>query len=413
MRKFFARIGIAVGVALVPTLLSLPAVTSSDAATSGLTASAPGITKTTIKIGILADLTGPSASTFQTTPGAMEAAFTVINKEGGVDGRKIIWVVADTQSTPTGTVTAVRDLVQTQGVFAIAENSAQFFPAAAFLHQNGIPVTGSAVDGPEWCTQPNTNLFTIGGTCSPTPSAYGDGGFWKSIGAKKITYVESNVPASIDAGITTYKAIAKDGLQACDQTVVPLGAVNFTTFALTFKNAGCDTAECSCVLSSSLAMSTALKQAGLTKANVVFAAGPSSDVTQSAQDEAAADGAYFPGTVYSTSAQKAFLAVLTKYDSQYSGGIPDLGENDGWPAANLIIEGLKVAGRNPTRQSFITNLRKVTNWTDGGLALQPISFVHFGKPPPSLCGTYVQFEKNKYVPYPRNGKPFCGKLLTG
>jgi branched-chain amino acid transport system substrate-binding protein len=412
MRRFLARLGVAVGVALIPMLLSFSTVSSVGAATSGLKASAPGITPTTIKIGILADLTGPSASTFQSTPGAMEAAFKIVNKEGGVDGRKIIWVVADTQSTPIGTETAVKDLVETKGVFAIAENSAQFFPAAGFLQQNGVPVTGSAVDGPEWCMQPNTNLFTIGGTCSPTPSAYGDGGFWKSIGAKKITYVESNVPASINAGITTYKAIAKDGLQACDQTVVPLGAVNFTTFALSFKNAGCDTAECSCVLSSSLAMSTALKQAGLTKAKVVFAAGPSSDVTDSAQDEAAADGAFFPGTVYSTPAQKTFLADLKKYDPQYTGGVPDLGESDGWPAANLIIEGLKVAGMNPTRHSFITNLRKVTNWTDGGLALQPISFVHFGHAPPSLCGTYVQFEKSKYVAYPRNGKPFCGKLLS-
>src|ERR1700728_2975756 len=410
MRSMFVRVGLVVGVALLGfTGMSSPG----GAAASGLTASAPGITKTTIKIGILSDLTGAAASTFETTPGAMEAAFKLINKEGGVDGRKIIWAVADTQSSPTGAETAVQDLVETQHVFAIAENSALFFAAAPYLHSAGIPATGNSLDGPECYEQPNTTRFEINGNDSPKEPAYTDGGFWKSIGAKKISYVESNTPSSISAGVDTYDAIAKDGLQACDQTVVPLGAVSFTTFALSFKNAGCDTAECSCVLSGSLAMTTALRQEGLTKVKVVYASGPSQDIFQSKQEEAAGNGAYFPGTTYSSPAQKAFISDLKKYDSQYHGGIPDLGTTLGWPAGNLIVEGLKVAGKNPTRQSFMTNLRKVTNWTDSGLSLTPINFVHFGQSPPTACSTYVQFLNGKYVPYPKSGKEFCGKLIPG
>jgi branched-chain amino acid transport system substrate-binding protein len=410
MRSMLVRVSLVIGV----ILLGFTAASSSGgAATSGLTASAPGITKTTIKIGILSDLTGAAASTFETTPAAMEAAFKLINKEGGVDGRKIIWAVGDTQSSPTGAQTAVQNLVENDHVFAIAENSALFFAAAPYLHTAGIPVTGNSLDGAEWYEQPNTNLFEVAGNDSPKEPAYTDGGFWKSIGATKISYVESNTPSSISAGVDEYDAIAKDGLSACDQTVVPLGAVSFTTYALSFKNAGCNAAECSCVLSSSLAMSTALQQQGLTKVKVVYAAGPSSDVTESAQDEAAANGAYFPGSTYSSAPDKLWLSELKKYDPQYKGGEPDLGAELGWPAAELIAEGLKVAGKNPTRASFITNLRKVTNWTDGGLALQPVNFVHFGQAPPTECATYVQFVKTKYVSYPASGKPFCGKLIPG
>ena len=36
-----------------------------------------------------------AASTFETTPDAMEAAFKQINAHGGINGRKIIWAVAD------------------------------------------------------------------------------------------------------------------------------------------------------------------------------------------------------------------------------------------------------------------------------------------------------------------------------
>jgi hypothetical protein len=69
-----------------------------------------------------------------------------------------------------------------------------------------------------------------------------------------------------------------------------------------------------------------------------------------------------------------------------------------------MVQGLQVAGKNPTRASFITNLRKVTNWTDSGLATGPINFVHFGQNPPTQCFSYVEFVGKKYVPFPKSGR---------
>jgi branched-chain amino acid transport system substrate-binding protein len=412
------RIAIGVTTLMASILVGGISASQAGASSSALTASAPGITKNTIKIGILSDVTGGDASSFSDGAPAMEARFKQINAAGGIDGRKITWVVDDTTSTPAGALTGAQDLVQNKGVFAIAELSGNFFGAAPYLAQSHIPVTGSSLDGPEWNEQPNTNLFSFTGNGSPSGSAsYSDGGFWKAIGAKKITYLESNVPAAITEGNSVYASIASDGLHACDKTIVPLGSVNFTAFALSFKADGCDTAECACVLSSSLAMATALHQAGLTKVKIVFAAGPTQQIFQNAQDEAAAKGAYFPGVVssstYTNAASLAFLAALKKYDPSYKGGLPDLGESDGWPVANLMAEGLTVAGKNPTRASFITNLRKVTNWTDGGLATGPVNFVHFGQNPPTQCFSYVQFVNKKYVAFPKSGKSFCGKIIPG
>ena len=134
----------------------------------------------------------------------------------------------------------------------------------------------------------------------------------------------------------------------------PSGRSNFTAFALSFKADGCDAAECACVLSSSLAMATALHQAGLNKVKIIFAAGPTQDIYQNAQDEAAAANAYFPGIVssptYTNAASLAFLAELKKYDPGYKGGLPDLGAADGWPTANLMVEGLHQAGKDPDAQ---------------------------------------------------------------
>lgn len=415
------RVAIGLSVLIASILVCTGQVGASTAAvrssSSGNTASAPGITPTTIKIGILTDLTGAASSSFSDTPGAMEARFEAINAAGGIDGRKITWVVDDTTSTPVGAETAAKDLVQNKGVFAIAELSSAFYGAAPYLQQAGIPVTGVGLDGSEWCEQPNTNLFSTTGDCTPNGPAYGDGGFYKAIGATKLSYVESNVSAAISEGNEVYESVKRDGLQACDKTIVPIGSVNFTAFALSFKADGCNAAECACVLSSSLAMATALHQAGLNKVKIIFAAGPTQDIYQNAQDEAAAEGAYFPGIVssptYTNAASLAYLAELKKYDPSYKGGLPDLGAADGWPVANLMVEGLQQAGKNPTRTSFITGLRKVGDWTDSGLATGPISFQHFGQNPPTQCFSYVQFVNGKYVAFPKSGKAFCGTILPG
>ena len=72
-----------------------------------------------------------------------------------------------------------------------------------------------------------------------------------------------------------------------------------------------------------------------------------------------------------------------------------------------------MAGTNPTRQSLMAGMRKVSNWTDDGLAVEPVTWASFGKAPKATCATYLQFNGNQYVPYPKSGKAFCGKPIPG
>jgi len=378
-------------------------------------ASAPGVTKDSILIGIPGDLTGAGVSSNGDANAAIEARFKQINAQGGIFGRKIKWVAVDTQSTPTAALTAVEDLVGSKGVFAIAEDSIAVYDTASYLHQQGVPMTGTAGDGREWYTQPNTNLFAVGGNSSLVSPNYSDGGFWKFAAGKgaKVSAIVANTPSAVNI-IPGFKAELKaEGLSDCDVTLAPLGTVDVTTYALTFKNAGCQATYCIHLLATCLAVSTALHQAGLNNVKVLFAAGPSQDVLQSAQNIAAAKGNLFPGTDWSSFAGgRAMLAGLRKYDPSYTGGTPDIGTYGGWEAASLMIEGLQVAGPNPTRQSFIKNLRNVTNWTDNGLATTGVNFKHFGVAPQTgPCSRYLTFNGKSYVAYPADGRAFCGKLL--
>jgi branched-chain amino acid transport system substrate-binding protein len=384
-------------------------------ASSAYGAASPGVTKNSILIGLPGDLTGAGTASNGDANAAIEARFKQINAQGGVNGRKIKWISVDTQSTPTGALTAVQDLVQSKGVFAIAEDSIAVYDTAPYLHQQGVPMTGTAGDGREWYQQPNTNLFATGGNSTFVPPNYSDGGFWKFAVGKggKVSALVANTPSATQL-IPSFKTeLLAEGLSPCVITIDPLDTLDVSAYALSFQHAGCQGVYCVQLLSTCLALSTTLQQEGLTKVKVDYAAGPSQSILQSAATIAAATGAIFPGTDWSSfPAGRAFLAGLRKYDPSYTGGAPDIGTYGGWEAANLMIEGLQVAGPNPTRQSFIKNLRKVTDWTDGGLSAVPINFEHFGVAPKTgACTRYLTFNGKTYVAYPSDGRAFCGSLL--
>ncbi len=75
--------------------------TSSAGAASGLTASAPGVTPTTITVGLITEESGSGASGAFGIPESFKARIDLQNAEGGVDGRKIKVITEDDQSQPS------------------------------------------------------------------------------------------------------------------------------------------------------------------------------------------------------------------------------------------------------------------------------------------------------------------------
>jgi Periplasmic binding protein len=133
------------------------------------TASDTGVTADTIKIGLITALTGVTSSNEVSTPSAVEARFDAQNAAGGVNGRKLQLVTIDDQSTVAGDLTAAQNLVQQKKVFAVIGYSSFLFRSAKYLNGQGVPVVGSAFDGPEWGQQPYSNTFSYNPPAS-TPS---------------------------------------------------------------------------------------------------------------------------------------------------------------------------------------------------------------------------------------------------
>jgi ABC-type branched-subunit amino acid transport system substrate-binding protein len=107
----------------------------------GNTASAPGVTPTTVTIGSHQPLTGVAAPGYSEIAPASNAYFKYVNAHGGVNGRKISYKFLDDGYNPAKTVTVVHQLVLQDKVFAIFNGlgTPTHQQVVPFLNQQKVP----------------------------------------------------------------------------------------------------------------------------------------------------------------------------------------------------------------------------------------------------------------------------------
>ena len=118
-----------------------PARAGGSSSSAALTASAPGITATTITIGSHQPLTGPAAPGYSEIAPASAAYFAYVNAHGGVYGRKIVYKYLDDGYNPTNTSQVVRQLVLQDNVYAIFNGlgTPTHLAVLSFLNSQKVP----------------------------------------------------------------------------------------------------------------------------------------------------------------------------------------------------------------------------------------------------------------------------------
>ncbi len=136
---------------------------SSSSSSAALTASAPGITPTTITIGSHQPLTGPAAPGYSEIAPASNAYFAYVNAHGGVYGRKIVYKYLNDAYDPTTTASVVRQLVLQDNVYAIFNGlgTPTHLAVVSFLNSEKVPDVFVA-SGCECWNQPTTYPETFG-----------------------------------------------------------------------------------------------------------------------------------------------------------------------------------------------------------------------------------------------------------
>ncbi len=371
-----------------------------------------------ITIGLICSCTGPAGPEYKGVPGAFMARINVQNAKGGINGHKIKTVIADDQTSPAVDPTAVQSVIS-KGVTGIVAVSALFFEGAKFAYQAHLPVTGASSDGPEWGTQPYTNMFASDtGSIDPSyPVNTQIGKFLTSHGGSVVgSYGYGISPSSSRSAIATVRSVVHaGGKQGVLDISVPFGSVAFGPEALAAKAAKITGLYAGMVDSSNFAMATAFRQAGVPLKAVVFPTGyEPSAVTSPAWSQL--QGYYFDTEFRPFSAPnagtQAMQAGLIKYDHFSKSRFPTLNEYEAWVGADLMIQGLLGAGKNPTPAATIKVLRSVKSYNGNGLLPVPLDYsTNFGHDTSPACGWYLRAEKNGFALVSK--KPFCGTDIPG
>ncbi|MGO9857441.1 MAG: ABC transporter substrate-binding protein [Acidimicrobiales bacterium] len=407
------RVHRTMSMAVLAAVAILPAVMVGATAT----ATTAGASPAPITIAYITDLTGEGASENASSPAGFEARLDMQNAEGGVNGHKLVPLVIDDQTSPTEIATAVQEA--DSKAFGIVSQSPLFFLAAKYPNQAGVPVTGTYDDGPEWGTQPYTNMFASDeGSVDPKyPVNTEIGEFLKQHGGTVLgAYGYGISPSSSRAAIATGDSFQHAGGKVgVLDTTVPFGGVDFTAAALVAKQDGINAMVPAMDANSNYALATALKQAGVKLKATLFATGYEPDVIKSPV-WSTLQGDYFfspfrPWPLADAGTEQ-MQAAMEKYAHFTKSQFPTFGQYESWAGADLMIKGLEMAGPNPTHAAVIKDLRGLKSYNANGLLPNPIDYsTIFGHDLPQTCSWVMQAEKTGFVAI--SSKPTCGTDLPG
>ncbi len=386
----------------------------SSSAKPGTGSGAAATSGKTYTVGILTDLTGPGSNTGQTTLQGIKAGIGLAAKQG----YNIKYVVADTGTSLSQTLTAAQTLVQQDHVFAVIQISVVGFAAAHYLTSSGVPVIGGDVDGPEWLTA--RNMFSIFGYADYTKVQTTLGEIFKQLGATTFGGLAYSIePSSYDnakgAAVSASLAGLEDGYL---NTQVPLGSTNMAPIALAMKSAGVDAVYPAVTSQTSFALINTLRQEGV-NFKALLPTGYGGDLTGGGPGASqAAQGVYFTSAYepfeMNTAATRQMAAALKTYAGWT--GDPTLSEYMGYLSIDGLVKGLQAAGPNPTAASFINTMLGITSYSAAGLwGGHTSSFALSGRGSVSgadNCVWITQYTGTTFHLVP-NMNPICGQNVPG
>jgi ABC-type branched-subunit amino acid transport system substrate-binding protein len=327
------------------------------------TASAPGITPSTITIGSHQPLTGVASAGYSEIAPASKAMFDYVNSKGGVFGRKIIYNYQDDAYDPSQTVSVVRKLVLQDNVFAIFNGlgTPTHLAVQQFLNTERVP-----------------DLFVASGCdCWNDPSRYPYTSGWQpnyTIEGKIMgMYIKSHFPGERVAYFYQNDEFGQDGVKGLDQQIPASEVVSrqhydIPNLVVDPQIGAIQAAHAQVVVLYTVPAYTALaikaaQKIGFHPQWVISDVGadvPTLKGLFQGQDV----GSILQGTVTNgylpaiSDTSNPWIQLFMRIHDRYIPNLPFDGNVEyGMAVAYTFVKLLEQAGRNPTRQSIIKTLQ--------------------------------------------------------
>lgn len=397
--------------AVAATVVAAVAGSTSAATPAGAqSGGAPGVTDTSIEVGAVLAKTNPTGIRYQDVVDGAQAYFDIVNKAGGVNGRRLEFVkVIDNQSRSSKDILAARSLVEEEEVFAAFEAS-QEFAGADVYKKAGTPVFGYNIQE-EWSNAPNM-FGTYGSYLCLQDCPQWTGAFvsMKEGFQKPAIFAYGSSPQSADCAKAAKDAYDRWGPEvAVFDTSLSFGfsANDISGAVQAIKEQGVDFVQTCMDLNGMLNLKKAIEAAGVQGVAYLAPQGYDAETIEELRDDL--EGMYFLAQFTPFEATRDNPGMQRFVRAMKKIGKP-VNENllVGWSGAALLVEGLKAAGRNPTQQGVIDAINRITDWNAGG-AIRPVDWTRAHGPavPGSMaCASFVRARKGRFVPvFGEPGKP--------
>ena len=353
-----------------------------------------GITDTEILIGTYTDLSGVTVSWGVNNSNAIRMAFDEANAKGGINGRKIRYIIEDNQYQVPRSIQAANKLINSDHVFLMIANG-------------GTPMNNATM--PEQLEKGVPNMFPLTSARSMYEpfhklkfglvASYYDQTrsglkyFVEKRGKKAVCTMAQDTDFGRDVTDGVRDQLKAMNLTLAGETLHKPTDTDFSANVARLKSAKCDLIIVGGIVRDTIQIISAVRKSGWDVEML-------GNIATYENTVAEVPGGITEGFYTMTSVllldpadpKPAVQEFVKNYKAKF-GREPNFPAQIGYSAANLLIEGLKNAGRDLNTDSFIAGMEKVKNYSD-----------IFGSPPYTYGPTVRQGSRDAFLVQVKAGR---------
>jgi branched-chain amino acid transport system substrate-binding protein len=352
------------------------------------------VTDNEIVIGTYTDLSGVTAMWGVNNTNAWRMVFDETNAEGGINGRKIKYIVEDNQYQIPRSVQAANKLINRDGVFMMVANG-------------GTPMNNATM--PDQLAKGVPNVFPLTSARSMYEPLHHlkfglAASYYDQMRAGVKLFVEQHHSKTVcamsqdtDFGRDVMDG-ARDQLKAMNmklaaETLHKPTDTDFRASVARLRDANCDLILVGGIVRDSVQIISAVRKTGW-KVDMLGQAA-SYDEAVAEVPGGVTEGFYSMAPVLYVAASATNPAVkefAEKYKKLY-GKEPNFAAQIGYTAGQLVVLALQKAGKDLTADSFVTGMESIKDWHD-----------IFGSPPMTFSATKHQGSNESFLCVVKDGK---------
>src|SRR5262245_6610553 len=325
-----------------------------------------GVSKGEIVLGMHTDLSGPAATYGVSSSNAVRMRFDEVNEKGGIHGRKIRFIVEDSQYQVPRAVQAGTKLINRDKIFAMVAPLGTPMNNALFKDQfdAGVP-NMFPLSAARSMFEPFHKLKFYNAATYVDQVRAGINYFVTKKGKKAVCamYQDTDFGKEVFDGVQTQ--VDKMKIKLAETTTHKPTDQDFTAQITRLKAAGCDLVVLGTIVRDSIVPYATARKIGWTDVDFLGAAS-SYDLFVAAAQGGVTEGLYAMGLTdmpYRDTLSPVAQAWFDRYKERYKTD-PNIGAIYGHVAADLTVLGLEKAGADLTTDSFVRGLESIKGYKD-------------------------------------------------